>query len=53
MVEPIFLDPVYWEELQRRNAIIDDFVNLSSYRKEQPARVLRMKILPSHECGGG
>ena len=49
----IFLDPVYWEELQRRNAIIDDFMDLSSYRKEQPATVPQMKIPPSHECNKG
>lgn len=47
----IYLDPVYWKELQRRHAIINDFVDLSSYRKEQPARVPLMKIPPSQACG--
>ena len=47
----IYLDPVYWKELQRRNAIIDDFIDLSSYRKEQPAQVPLMKIPQSQECG--
>jgi hypothetical protein len=32
----IFLDPAYWAELQRRNALVGNFVDLSSYRQEQP-----------------
>jgi hypothetical protein len=33
---PIFLDPVYWTELQRRNAITGNQIDLKPYRQEQP-----------------
>jgi hypothetical protein len=32
----IFLDPAYWAELQRRNAITGNHVDLEPYRQEQP-----------------
>jgi hypothetical protein len=32
----IFLDPAYWNELQRRNAIQGNIADLSTYRQEQP-----------------
>lgn len=32
----IFLDPVYWAELQRRNAIVGNPIDLEQYRQEQP-----------------
>ena len=32
----IFLDPVYWAELQRRNAIVGNPIDLEQYRHEQP-----------------
>lgn len=34
----IYLDPGYWEELQRRNALLGNRVNLDSYRRDQPAQ---------------
>ncbi len=33
----IFLDPVYWAELQRRNAINGNLIDLEQYRQQQPA----------------
>jgi len=33
----IFLDPVYWAELQRRDAITGNGVDLEPYRREEPA----------------
>jgi hypothetical protein len=47
----IFLDPVYWKELQRRNALEGNRVNLDSYRQEQPAPYPLFKVPPSRECG--
>jgi hypothetical protein len=32
----IFLDPVYWAELQRRNAILGNPADLDSFRQQQP-----------------
>ncbi|MGW2217465.1 hypothetical protein ACWCSD_20965 [Nonomuraea sp. NPDC001684] len=32
----IFLDPAYWAELQRRNAINGNLVDLEAYRRQQP-----------------
>jgi hypothetical protein len=32
----IFLDPVYWAELRRRNAIQGNIVDLETYRQQQP-----------------
>jgi hypothetical protein len=32
----IYLDPLYWAELQRRNAIMGNNVDLEQYRQEQP-----------------
>ena len=49
----IFLDPVYWRELHRRNALQGNPVNLDSYRQEQPAPVPLTKVPPSAECGQG
>jgi hypothetical protein len=47
----IFLDPVYWKELQRRNALKGDLVDLDSYRQEQPTQFPLLKLPPSAECG--
>jgi hypothetical protein len=47
----IYLDPAYWKELQRRNALQGNGVNLDSYRQEQPARFPLLKLPPSQECG--
>ena len=49
----IYLDPEYWRELRRRNALRGDPVNLDSYRQEQPARLPLKKIPSSAECGQG
>jgi hypothetical protein len=34
----IYLDPAYWEELQRRNALMGNHVNLDGYRRDKPAQ---------------
>jgi hypothetical protein len=34
----IFLDPTYWAELQRRNAIMGGHVDLDQYRQDEPVR---------------
>jgi hypothetical protein len=48
----IFLDPVYWKELQRRNALHPIPVNLGSYRQQDlPALFPLTKLPPSQECG--
>jgi hypothetical protein len=47
----IYLDPAYWEELQRRNALLGSRVNLESYRREQPAQYTLARLPPSP--GGG
>ena len=47
----IFLDPEYWQELHRRNALQGNPVSLDSYRQDQPARFPLKKVPPSAECG--
>ena len=48
----IFLDPVYWKELHRRNALHGNVVNLDSYRQQNlPAQFPLTKLPPSQECG--
>ena len=47
----IFLDPPYWAELQRRNALEGEPVNLGSYRQPQPTLLPLLKAPPSAECG--
>jgi hypothetical protein len=47
----IYLDPAYWKELKRRNALQGNLVDLDSYRKEQPARYPLLKVARSQECG--
>jgi hypothetical protein len=32
----IFLDPAYWAELQRRDALANNIVDLNTYRQQQP-----------------
>jgi hypothetical protein len=46
----IYLDPVYWTELQRRNALYGDVINLDSYRQEQPVRYEPQVLPPSLQC---
>ena len=48
----IYLDPAYWEELQRRNALPGGrAVNLDGYRREQPAQYPLPQLPPSLESG--
>jgi hypothetical protein len=47
----VFLDPAYWAELQRRNALEGHPVNLDSYRQPEPALFPLLKVPPSAECG--
>jgi hypothetical protein len=48
----IFLDPVYWKELQRRNALQRGPLNLDSYRQQDlPARFPLTRLPASRECG--
>ena len=47
----IYLDPAYWQELQRRNALLGNPVNLDSYRREQPAPYQLPGLPPSPEGG--
>lgn len=47
----IYLDPAYWQELQRRNALLGNRVNLESYRREQPAQYPLPEVPPSLEGG--
>jgi hypothetical protein len=47
----IYLDPVYWKELQRRNALQGNGLDLNSYRQEKPASHLPLKLPSSEECG--
>lgn len=46
----IFLDVVYWKELQRRDTITGASVDLHSYRQEQPARFKRPTIPRAAQC---
>lgn len=48
----IYLDPAYWQELQRRSALPGGrAVNLDSYRREQPAQYPLPQLPPSPETG--
>ena len=47
----IFLDPVYWRELQRRDALHGDIVDLGSYRQQNLPALFPLTKLPlSQEC---
>jgi hypothetical protein len=46
----IYLDPVYWRELNRRNALQGNPVNLDDYRKELPAQYALPSPPPLDEC---
>jgi hypothetical protein len=46
----IYLDPAYWTELQRRNALYGGVINLDSYRQEQPVRYEPLVLPPSLQC---
>jgi hypothetical protein len=46
----IYLDPTYWKELQRRNAIMGGLMDLDSYRQEQPAQFPLIHAPLSTEC---
>jgi hypothetical protein len=47
----IYLDPVYWKELQRRNALQGNPVKLDDYRKEMPPQYGLPNPPPSADCG--
>jgi hypothetical protein len=47
----IYLDPAYWQELQRRNVLLGNRVNLDSYRRDQPAQYPLPEVPPSLEGG--
>jgi hypothetical protein len=48
----IFLDPLYWHELQRRNALQRGPDDLNSYRQQDlPARFPLTRLPASRECG--
>jgi hypothetical protein len=48
----IFLDPEYWRELQRRNALNGNVVDLDSYQQQDlPALFPLTTLPPSQECG--
>jgi hypothetical protein len=47
----IFLDPVYWKELQHRNALQGNRMSLDSYRQERPVLYPLVRLPPSQECG--
>jgi hypothetical protein len=46
----IYLDPTYWAELQRRNALQGNPANLGSYRHEQPAKLPLIKTTLPAGC---
>jgi hypothetical protein len=46
----MYLDPVYWKELQRRNDLHRDPINLDTYRQEHPASFALQKLPASQEC---
>jgi hypothetical protein len=46
----IYLDPTYWTELQRRNTIQGNVVDLNTYRQEQPAHFQPQQLTRSEEC---
>jgi hypothetical protein len=46
----IYLDPVYWKELQRRNVLQGNPVKLNDYREELPAQYGLSNPPPSAEC---
>jgi hypothetical protein len=49
----IFLDPVYWKELQRRSALLGGRISLDSLRQEQPARYPLVRLPAAQECSDG
>lgn len=47
----IYLDPTYWAELQRRNALEGNVIpNLDTYRQERPARFPLQRLPRSQQC---
>lgn len=47
----IYFDPGYWAELQRRNALNGNAVNLGQLRHEHPAPYPLPTLAPSQQCG--
>jgi hypothetical protein len=46
----IYLDPAYWAELQRRNALQGGVVDLDKFRHEQLVRFMPQPLPPSLQC---
>jgi hypothetical protein len=46
----LYLDPGYWAELQRRNAIQGGMVDLDSYRRQQPVQYTAQPFDPAYQC---
>lgn len=46
----IYFDPAYWAELQRRNALKSNLVNLAGYRQNHPAPYPLTTLAPSQAC---
>lgn len=47
----IFLDPAYWQELQRRNALGGSQLDLNSYRQERPMSYPQFRLPQPQDCG--
>jgi hypothetical protein len=46
----IYFNPAYWAELQRRNALRNNSVNLAQYRQNHPAPYPLTTLAPSQTC---
>jgi hypothetical protein len=46
----LYLDPAYWTELQRRNAIQGAMVDLDAYRQQQPVQYTAQVLDPAYQC---
>lgn len=46
----VYFDPAYWAELQRRNALTGNHVNLADYRHIHPAPYPLTTLAPSQTC---
>jgi hypothetical protein len=46
----VYLDPIYWAEIQRRNTLLGGFVNLDTLRQQQSVRFTPQAIPAQLEC---
>lgn len=46
----IYFDPSYWAELQRRNALMGNAIDLEKLRQEHPAPYPLTTLPPSQQC---